>query len=229
MESVALLEAEPALGAALEPPERQRAERAVRAPALRLEAGRWRPPEREAAAIGYLLWDGMLLRRVLIEGGSSVELLGPGDCLLPWQEEGTSFAQAEWEALEASQVAVVDLRQGSALSHWPTIAAAILERAVARSRALAVQAAIMSMIGIEERLQTLLWALAERWGRAVPGGIELEVGVPQAVLAEMIGARRQTVSTALGELRRRGALAMPGPGRWLLLDEAPVPTKPTAD
>lgn len=223
MESVALLEAEPSLGADLGPRERRQAERAVRAPALRLEAGRWRPPEREAAGIGYLLWDGMLLRRVLIEGGSSVELLGPGDCLLPWQEEGTSFARAEWEALEASRVAVVDLRQGSALARWPAIAAAILGRSVGRSRALAVQAAVMSMVGTEERLQTLLWALAERWGRAVPGGIELEVAVPQAVLAEMVGARRQTVSSALGELRRRGALAMPEPGRWLLLDEPPAP------
>ena len=223
MESVALLEAEPSLGAALEPRERRRAERAVRAPAIRLEAGRWRPPEREAAAIGYLLWDGMLLRRVLIEGGRSVELLGPGDCLLPWQEEGTSFARAEWEALEPSRVAVVDLRQGSALSRWPAIAAAILERSVARARSLAVQAAVMSMVGIEERLQTLLWALAERWGRAVPSGVELEFGVPQAVLAEMVGARRQTVNAALAELRRRGALATPEPGRWLLLDAPPAP------
>ena len=223
MDSVALLEAEPSLGAALEPRERRRAERAVRAPALRLESGRWQPPEREAAAIGYLLWDGMLLRRVLIEGGSSVELLGPGDCLLPWQEEDTSFARAEWEVLESSHLAVVDFRQGSALSRWPMIAAAILERSISRSRALAVQAAVMSMVGTEERLQTLLWSLAERWGRAAPGGIELEVGVPQTVLAEMVGARRQTVNTALGELLRRGALAIPEPGRWLLLDEPPAP------
>ena len=223
MDSVALLEAEPSLGAALEPRERRRAERAVRAPALRLESGRWQPPEREAAAIGYLLWDGMLVRRVLIDGGSSVELLGPGDCLLPWQEEDTSFARAEWEVLESSHLAVVDFRQGSALSRWPMIAAAILERSISRSRALAVQAAVMSMVGTEERLQTLLWSLAERWGRAAPGGIELEVGVPQTVLAEMVGARRQTVNTALGELRRRGALAIPEPGRWLLLDEPPAP------
>ena len=166
MDSVALLEAEPSLGAALEPRERRRAERAVRAPALRLESGRWQPPEREAAAIGYLLWDGMLLRRVLIEGGSSVELLGPGDCLLPWQEEDTSFARAEWEVLESSHLAVVDFRQGSALSRWPMIAAAILERSISRSRALAVQAAVMSMVGTEERLQTLLWSLSERWGPA---------------------------------------------------------------
>jgi CRP/FNR family transcriptional regulator, cyclic AMP receptor protein len=223
VESVALLEAEPALAAALDRQERRQAERTVRAPALRLETGRWRPPRREAAAIGYLLYEGMLLRRVLVEGGSSVELLGPGDCLLPWQEEGTSFARAEWQALEASRLAVVDLRQGSTLSRWPAISAAILDRAVARSRALAVQAAIMSMVGTEARLHTLLWALAERWGRAAPGGVELEVRVPQSVLAEMVGARRQTVNTALSELRRRGALTMPAPGHWLLLDRPPGP------
>jgi hypothetical protein len=100
---------------------------------------------------------------------------------------------------------------------------------VDRSRTLALQSAIMSIVGIEERLRALLWAFAERWGAVVPDGVEIKVNVPQSVLAEMIGARRPTVSLALGTLCDRGQLIAPEPGRWILQGKPPALVAPTVD
>jgi CRP/FNR family transcriptional regulator, cyclic AMP receptor protein len=223
VESFSLLAEEPELGAGLGAGEREAAARDVQVPVMRLPAGLWEPPpENEGGGLGYLLRSGTLLRRVTIEGGCSVELLGPGDCLFPWREESASFSRAEWRVVNHARLAVLDLRPGAVLSRWPSIGAEIAGRAIDRSRALALQSAIMSIVGVEERLSTLLWGLAERWGRTVPGGAEVEVDVPQSVLAEMIGARRPTVSKALGSLCDQGLIGSPRQGQWLLHGEPPT-------
>ncbi len=198
-------------------------------PEVEIEPGPWRLPDNGTDELGYMVVSGMLLRRVLIEGGRSVELLGAGDLLLPWREERASFSCPEWEVVDRGRLAVLDLRSGSPLSHSPQAVSAIAARAIDRVRALALQSAIMSVVGIEERLLALLWALAERWGAVVPDGVEIEVNVPQSVLAEMVGARRPTVSLALGSLGEAGRLVAPGQGRWILLGEPPAPSAPPAD
>ena len=191
-------------------------------PEVSLGAGPWELPEEGSDELGYLVVAGMLLRRVTLHGGRSVELLGVGDVLLPWREERASFSRSEWEVVGHVRLAVLDLRPGSSLTQSPSSVATIVARAIDRSRALALQSAIMSIVGIEERLRALLWAFAERWGQVIPGGVEIEVKVPQAVLAEMVGARRPTVSLALGSLNDRGLLSAPEPGRWILKGEPPA-------
>jgi len=57
----------------------------------------------------------------------------------------------------------------------------------------------------------------------VPGGTQLEINVPQVVRAEMVGARRPTVSLALGNLREQGLVEADGSGRWLLKGAPPAP------
>lgn len=229
MESISLLEAEPALAGGLGGDRREAAETGIQVPVMRLRPGPWTPPRDGEDGLAYLISAGMLLRRVRIQGGRSVELLSTGDCLLPWREESASFSRAEWEVVEHSRLAVLDLRAGTSLSRWPMVAALIAGRAIDRSRALALQSAIMSIVGVEERLHALVWALAERWGEMAPDGAEVEVNVPQSVLAEMVGARRPTVSQALGSLCERGLLSSPRPGRWLLEGEPPAPAAEESD
>lgn len=189
---------------------------------ISLGPGPWQPPgEGDGARVGYLVLDGMLLRRVLVGEGRSVELLGRDDLLLPGRDEAVSFARVEWRVVDAARVAVLDLRPGSVVSRRPGIAEALVRRAIDRSRSLAMQAAIMSIVGIEDRLHALFWALAERWGRPLPEGAEIDLKVPQAVLAEMVGARRPTVSQALGALCETEVLETPAPGRWVLRGEPP--------
>lgn len=221
MESLSIADADPLLIAGLDEESRAAAEQGL-LPVLRLSSGPWQPPPEGEEGLAYLVLSGMLLRRVRITGGRSVELLAEGDCLFPWREEAASFSRPEWHVVEHSRLAVLDLRAGSPLARWPSIGASVAGRAIDRSRALAVQSAIMSVVGIEERVHALLWALAERWGRVVPDGAELDVHVPQGVLAEMVGARRPTVSQALGSLGERGLLSSPRPGRWVLKGTPPT-------
>lgn len=196
-------------------------------PTIGLDPGPWQPPRTQAwLHTGYLVLSGMLLRRVLVGEGRSVELLGSDDLLLPARDEPASFTRVEWEVVAPASLAVLDLRSSSPLTRRPGITAAVVDRAIDRSRFLAMQSAIMSIVGIEERLRLLLWALAERWGRPVPGGAEIDLDVPQGILAEMVGARRPTVSQALGELCERGLVESPGPGRWVLRGEPPPRSLP---
>lgn len=194
---------------------------AAQLPQICLEDGPWELAEGGSEELAYLVVSGMLLRRVRLPGGRSVELLGVGDLLLPWREERASFSVSEWQVVDRARLAVLDLRAGSPLSQSATALGAIAARAVDRSRGLALQSAIMSIVGIEERLRALLWAFAERWGTVVADGAEIEMNVPQSVLAEMIGARRPTVSMALGGLRDRGLLLSSEPGRWVLAGGPP--------
>lgn len=190
-------------------------------PKIELVPGPWPLPEGGGDELGYMVLSGVLLRRVHIAGGRSVELLGAGDVLFPWREERASFSRPEWEVVDLCLLAVLDLRAGAPLFHSPTAVSAIATRAVDRSRAMALQSAIMSIVGIEQRLRALLWALAERWGVVVDDGVEVKVNVPQSVLAEMVGARRPTVSLALGRLGDAGHLIAPEPGRWILQGAPP--------
>jgi hypothetical protein len=191
-------------------------------PQIDLETGPWELPEGGGDELGYLVLSGMLLRRVTVAGGRSVELLATDDLLLPWREERASFSDSEWHVVDRARLAVLDLRPGSPISQSSAATGVIVNRAIDRSRALALQSAIMSIVGIEERLLALLWTFAERWGTVVPGGVEIEVNVPQSVLAEMVGTRRPSVSLALGNLADRGLLIAAAAGRWVLRGEPPV-------
>jgi CRP/FNR family transcriptional regulator, cyclic AMP receptor protein len=155
-----------------------------------------------------------------------VELLSVGDVLFPWREDRASFSCAEFEVIDRTHLQLLDLRHGSPLSRSQTATAAIAGKAIDRARALGLQSAIMSIVGVEERLRALLWTFAERWGSVVPGGVEVEVHLPQAVLAEMVGARRPTVSLALGSLRERGKLVTLEPGHWVLRGDPPTIVTP---
>lgn len=179
-------------------------------------------PESIFGQTAYMVQDGLLIRRLRLPGGRCVELLGRGDVLLPLREEAASFARAEWEATEPARLTALDLSPGSPLLGAGNVIAAVTTRAIDRSRCVAAQAAIMSIVGVEDRLQALLWMLAERWGEVTPAGVELQLDLPQEVLAEMVGARRQTVNQALGSLAERGLLSPRETGGWLLLGDPPL-------
>jgi hypothetical protein len=100
-EIVPLLECEPTLGAGLSESDRRAARNALPAQVVDLEAGAWEPGSNgpDGDRLGYLIASGLLVRRIEVGAGSSVELLGRGDLLRPWQEDSSSFCRASWEAL----------------------------------------------------------------------------------------------------------------------------------
>ena len=59
---------------------------------------------------------------------------------------------------------------------------------------------------VPARLALQLIALAERYGVEAEGAVEIDLKLSQLELANMIGATRETTSTALNELKRAGVL-----------------------
>ncbi len=221
--AVQLLECEPQLGDGLSEEDLAVASHALPVPTAVLKKGSWNPRSEpsEAGCLGYLIAKGLLVRRVEIAQGSSVELLGNGDLLRPWQEDASSFCAASWEVLEQSTMLALGPGFTRGLAQWPTIAANLAMLGLRRSRALAADAAIASIIGIEERLLIMLWHLAERWGEPSTEGIHLSIRIPHRLLAEMMGARRPSITSALTKLQEAGRLDSGPDGGWILLGDPP--------
>ena len=108
------------------------------------------------------------------------------------------------------------------MAQWPEIFAALMDRAARRAERLVVTQAIAHITRVDERLLALLWLLAERWGRVVPGGVLVSLRLPHRTLAGMVGARRPSVTTALGQLMARGAIERRQDGAWILRGRPPA-------
>ena len=61
-----------------------------------------------------------------------------------------------------------------------------------------------------------MWHLAERWGRVTPAGIFVPLPLGHQRLADLVGAHRPSVTSALGELTRGGAISRRDDGVWVL-------------
>ena len=152
------------------------------------------------------------------------ELLGPGDLLRAWDDRDTEVLlprTVEWTALTHSRLAIIDQALAVRAAQWPEIFAALVERAARRAERLVVMQAIAHLTRVDDRLLALLWCLAERWGRVAPGGVVVSLRLLHRTLAGMVGARRPSVTTALGQLISRGEIERRPDGGWLLLGEPP--------
>lgn len=193
------------------------------AAALKLQRGPWQPSSASGdTALGYLVLDGLLGRRVVVpERGRSLELLGRGDLFSPWQEDSPSFSNIAWMVIEPTWIASLDENFVSQIREFPELMEALTERALRRSRRIAVSAAIANTVGVEERLLLLLWQLTELWGRKAQGGAVLPYRLSHQTLADLVGARRPTVTLALRGLTDRGLLERGPRGEWILTGSPP--------
>jgi hypothetical protein len=199
--------------------------RRIRARAVVLERGRWEPaPLRPHAHahFGFLILGGALLRRVRLGERSAGELLGCGDLVQPWQDGSpydSIIATPDWELLDRTRLAVLDAGFAARVAPYPQVAAALITRASQRARMLAFQHVASHIPSLDSRMLALMWAFADRWGRVTPEGIVIRLRLTHATLAELAGASRPSVSTALGRLERAGSLRRTPTG-WLLDREA---------
>jgi CRP/FNR family transcriptional regulator, cyclic AMP receptor protein len=169
--------------------------------------------------------EGYLLRRVEIGGRASGELLSAGDILRPWQREdaGASVPRSPaWRALERVQLALLDLEFARRMAQFPEVTAALLSRALRRSRQLVVNVAIVHQPRVEVRVHLMLWQLADRYGTVRQDGVLLPVRLTHTLIAELVAARRPTVSAALAALERSGEVTRLADGGWLLHGRPPL-------
>ena len=216
---------DPGLAEAIPPAHRQQAMEECIAKAMPIAPGRWSGKRSPIGhdGIGLLVLRGLLIRRVGIDGRFGAELLGEGDLLRPWQGQDvppTLPRTTGWRVLEPTRVALLDMRAARRLARYPELTARLVGRALERSRNLAVNMAIVHQPRVDVRLHMLFWHLADRWGRVGSGGVTVPLRLTHAVLADLVAARRPTVTSALSELAERG-LVRPVDAAWALSGEPP--------
>ena len=217
-----LLDLDPDLGQFLDGPRLEDARRQLLVRVRRIPTGPWntaRLSVADAGHLGLLVLDGVLAREVLAADVISTELIGPGELLRPWQiaaDPALLRVSARWSVLADTRVAVLDRRLTSQLGPFPEIVSLLVERMTARTQRLAVTQAISQLNRVDQRLLTLFWHLAERWGRMTANGVAIPLTLSHRMLSQLVGARRPTVSTALGELARAGEVVRLDDGSWLL-------------
>jgi hypothetical protein len=216
---VALLAVDADFGDAIPADERRLAEAVLRFRCRVLDAGGWVGPQASGpdAGFGVLVVGGLLSRTVTLEGRASPELFGPGDIV-----EGGPVGDApdggpvSWVAHQRSAVVVLDARFDQAGRRWPALWHVVVRRAASRAHRLALQLAAMQLSRVEDRVEHVLWQLADRWGRVTTEGVIVPVALTHQALGHLVGAKRPTVSLALATLDARGTVARRADGSWRL-------------
>lgn len=191
-------------------------------------AGEWAPDSAALGGgdgLGLLVAEGLLVRRVGLGHRSAGELLGAGDVLRPWDEiagwQASPFT-ASFVVVESLRVAMIDAALTARLMHFPEVVGRLMERVMARSRRATQQLAMAQIATLEARMHVLLWHLAERFGRVRSDGTFVALALTHETLGLLAGARRPSVTAALGALERTGLVeVVPGVG-WLLKGDPPL-------
>jgi CRP/FNR family transcriptional regulator, cyclic AMP receptor protein len=222
---VRLLEIDPELGSGLSGDRLEAAKRDVIGRVRTLPPGPWSRSDYrrfDAAVIGLFVIDGVLAREVSLSNTTCTELLGHGDLLRAWDEDGAYApvpSSADWTVLEPTAVAVLDERFAAVTARWPEVLSGVTGRAVQRARWLSVQLAIRCLTRVDVRVLVLFWHLADRWGRVERDGVHVPMRLTHALLARLIAVRRASVTASLGRLRERGFIERRPDRTWLLHSE----------
>jgi len=223
-----MLEADPDLAAEIPRDRLPDVERRANARVVSVGRGPWFPPDAVGDApdgLGLLALDGLVLRRVELGGRTTVDLIGPGDLIRPYESEYDQVAMlpslVTWQVIESAHFAVLDERFQIAMSPYPAVVAALFGRLARRCRLQAQRLAISQQPRISARLHFLFWQLADRFGRVEKDGFVVPLRLSHSVLAELVSAQRPSVTLGLQELDRGGLVKRRRAGDWLLPGHAP--------
>jgi CRP/FNR family cyclic AMP-dependent transcriptional regulator len=219
---VRLLEADPELGARLKGEELDQARKYAMLPAVHLDEGRWNVQQlRDARGVrgevyGFVLTEGTITIDASFAARRAARVLAPNELILleGWDHD-TLPVQWEFTVLAPTTIAVLDERLEMIARHWPGLMTALVIRGADQTRHALLQQAISQLPRVEDRLLALMWSLADSRGVVRPDGIHVRLALTHETLAQMIGARRPTVSLGLKALSERGLLCADGDG-WLI-------------
>jgi CRP/FNR family cyclic AMP-dependent transcriptional regulator len=207
--------------------DRAAAIRASLAAAAYVRLGTWdakTDAHRTERGFGLLVLDGVLVRRVGFGDRVGGELLGRGDLLRPSEhdgEEATLPFEATWTILSDVRVALLDRRWSERMVAFPDVSIALTSRALRRARRLANMLTIALHPKLDERLQLLMWELADRYGRVHRDGVHVDLPLTHRLIGQLAGARRPSVSSAVTRLVDMGLIERHGSG-WILHGEPPA-------
>jgi CRP/FNR family transcriptional regulator, cyclic AMP receptor protein len=223
--TVRVLEVDRELGLRIPPEQLSEARRRLVAAVRTLSPGICEVPCDDLRGhLGYLILDGLVAHDLVLAGNVSTELLGDGDLIEPAPPGGDEVLvhyRVFWHALSPVRMAILDGTFARSLVQWPQVIATLLERAGRRTLRMEVHQALLQLSPVETRLLVLFWYLAERWGHVTPAGIALRLRLPHALLGQLVGCRRASVTTALQHIYTSGELMRRGDGTWLLTGDPP--------
>jgi CRP/FNR family transcriptional regulator, cyclic AMP receptor protein len=152
-----------------------------------------------SARCGWVVVDGVVFLWMVLGEHRMIELLGPGDVVgVPAAEEAPGLG-AMVSVLAASDVVLLGLCMSflRAAQRWPSLLWTVLARREAQRERLAVQGLSGHFPRAQTRVLLMLWHLAQRCGRVTPEGLVVPLALTRALLGELTGARRSTVTLAV--------------------------------
>jgi hypothetical protein len=184
-----------------------------------IDPGAWKPPRALAgrAPLGLLVVDGLLMRTLVMGARRAAELIGEGDIVRPWEDNDLipPSATVAWHAFQPTRLALLDHRVAQLGRSLPALIEAIVGRCVSRSQMLSFKQIVASCPRAEQRVLLTFAVLARRWGRVRPGHIHLPLRLTHQNLADLVAARRPSVTSALGVLAAQGLVSRT-PGGWAI-------------
>jgi CRP/FNR family transcriptional regulator, cyclic AMP receptor protein len=176
---------------------------------------------RENRAFALLLVEGMVLQTMRLGNHVGLRPLGPGDLLgRAGDSRSELLAEPEFSVAGTVLYAALDDRVLGLAQRYPRLIEGLQATAGDQEQRLLAQSMIGRLPRIEDRVQAMMWLLAETWGRVTSSGTLLPIRFTHETLGQLVGARRSTVTLALGALQERGAL-LRRRDDWLLLERPP--------
>jgi hypothetical protein len=167
--------------------------------------------------LGLLVLDGLILVEVEAGHAPAGWLVGTEDIVRPWDANAVSLiADATWRVVSQARVALLDGAFARRSATTPEVVPTLVSRAAQTTHWLLAKSLITATPVVEERLLLLFALLGERWGKATRDGISIGLPLTHRVLASLVGARRPSVSTALGSLTVEGLVRREKNGAWIL-------------
>lgn len=182
----------------------------------------------EHRAFGASVLDGIVMSAQQIGEQTGVQLLGPGDLLIPVREPSPDWlSDMEVRAPAPVRLALFGNELLAAAFRWPRIIEGLYACVGDQLQRLTAQLVICQLPRVDERVHAMLWLLAESWGQVTSAGVRLPLGLTHETLGALVGARRPTITLALRKLTRDGAILHQDTG-WLLIEAPPEPAIPDA-
>lgn len=153
-------------------------------------------------------YDGAVDRR------RTISLVEEGDIILRRHPSG-STQRFSVRALDPSDLVLVTNERFSAWLRHPTLVMALVRQLANQIGDRELAAATALEPRVEHRLLMKISQLAERFGRATPQGLRLDLQLTHQQLADMVGAVRESVTIALGRLAANDEIVVDNRTIWI--------------
>ena len=145
-------------------------------------------------------------REIILWFCASGELIGIADALTSNEIGSRRIIAQSCGYTELLSINYQDFLQF--VKDYPRVSLPLLQLLSYRLQEISEVLSDVTSVDVTSRVIKLLHRLGERHGRKVENGLFMELPVTHQEMADMIGASRQTVTTVLGDLRRRGYIQM---------------------